>query len=1186
MANLNEIEQVLRSVGIELRESAESFRNIDEVIKEIASKWSTFTDVQKSGVSTAVAGTRQRENFLVLMNNFENVAKYAEISANSYGTAVEKMNAYTDSVEASQKRVQAAVENLALWLNMEGLQKKLNNLLAGVIDNVLVLSTAVIAIISALNSSALGAAFGGAVNKFTDILTGLGQIGYLASPQNIGGALKKNVNPLSQAFSETMGEWDNLRQEQFVAAQQKRYGTALGRMTAGADDVTQKYLLASQSALLNEDADTQLLVAKELLADGITQETVTKLKSSTVDALLSNLTTEELAAKTEAMRQSVIAELNLTRSYVELTNEDKKLVDTRIRERLAAEQLTQQEKKYKDALGNNLKRASTQSTNDALWRGIGMLGGGYLGTRVGASIGKALGEESGMLGSMGGALLFSSLGNKLGGNLASGFKKLGEYNKEFKLIRNRLMDVGLESGLTEAEALKKATSGATDILKMQGKKKLSLVELFGGPAGIVAAGAMIAGMLYSAYNSTIDSMIKTAQNKFKEATEKYDKAQSAASSAIKFDKLANGVDYLGRNVDLTTEEYEEFLKVSNEIAEVFPQLVVRTDEFGNKLVGPEGLSGKVGKVTEEVEKLKEALKDEATAAMFRVDTSGLFGDFKRIANSIHTFFTGSSVSVYGEAFKELKSGLENIRKESGIKGGRTRSDENIIYRANTIRSKDSADRTENEQKTLDKVDNYLSRASALMAEFVQTYGKNIIELADIDAKYSNYSGLADRQEGLESDEQSVINSFTSQLMSSAISGVRRGTIKEEDFNRMFLETNEKITKLVEDNPIVADIYYGTDDAALASEATALKEKYAQAIVDAFKDENGLISTDGQELLLSMGIITDKKGVKVAVLTLKEQILKALGSEDMALSDALLDKLSTEDAKKALRWANERWIGDKTTDENVVQMINIDREYDSEVGYYNRAKEKQNSYNTLQDRLQSYYKDVARGKKEGSKEEIGQEFSDLPENVRNAVAASAEELQKFEGSLKEFTKAVDDAVYNTSWQQLVSIQEDLAKTAEFKLSDAFGDIDGVEGVATTWAELKAVIDSVKNSYETLAAAQKEQDAFGKLSTQTVVSMLAENENYIELLDTSTGSIKLKANAQQEMTRIQLEALKANMEAANAEDEMTKAQLEREWQELNLAEVSGEATNDKIEANNEEIVSTNDLTKAYAELYAQI
>ena len=1184
MANLNEIEQVLRSVGIELRDSAESFRNIDEVIKEIASKWSTFTDVQKSGISTAVAGTRQRENFLVLMNNFENVAKYAEISANSYGTAVEKMNAYTDSVEASQKRVQAAVENLALWLNMEGLQKKLNNLLAGVIDNALVLSTAVIAIISALNSSALGAAFGGAVNKFTDILTGLGQIGYLASPQNIGGALKKNANPLSQAFSETMGEWDNLRQEQFVAAQQKRYGTALGRMTAGADDVTQKYLLVSQSALLNEDADTQLLVAKELLADGITQETVTKLKSSTVDALLSNLTTEELAAKTEAMRQSVIAELNLTRSYVELTNEDKKLVDTRIRERLAAEQLTQQEKKYKDALGNNLRRASTQSTNDALWRGVGMLGGGYLGTRVGASIGKALGEESGMLGSMGGALLFSSLGNKLGGNLASGFKKLGEYNKEFKSIRNRLMNVGLESGLTEAEALKKATSGATDILKMQGKKKLSLVELFGGPAGIVAAGAMIAGMLYSAYNSTIDSMIKTAQNKFKEATEKYDKAQSAASAAIKFDKLANGVDYLGRNIDLTTEEYEEFLKASNEIAEVFPHLVARTDEFGNKLVGPDGLSGKVGKVTEEVEKLKDALKDEATAAMFRVDTSGFFGDWKQIANAIHTFTTGGSASVYGEAFGELKSSLENVRKESGLK--KWQSDESLIFNANTIRNKDINTREEYEQQTLDMVDNYLSKSSALMAEFVQTYGKNIIELADINAKYSNYSGLADRQEGLEADEQSVINSFTSQLMSSAISGVQGGTIKEEDFNRMFLETNEKITKLVEDNPIVADIYYGTDDAALASEATALKEKYAQAIVDAFKDENGLISTDGQELLLSMGIITDEKGVKVAVLTLKDQILKALGSEDMALSDALMDKLSTEDAKKALRWANERWIGEKTTDENVVQMINIDREYDSEAGYYNRAKEKQNSYTTLQDRLQSYYKDVARGKKEGSKEEIGQEFSDLPENVRNAVAASAEELQKFEGSLKEFTKAVDDAVYNTSWQQLVSIQEDLAKTAEFKLSDAFGDIDGVEGVATTWAELKAVIDSVKNSYETLAAAQKEQDAFGKLSTQTVVSMLAENENYIELLDTSTGSIKLKANAQQEMTRIQLEALKANMEAANAEDEMTKAQLEREWQELNLAEVSGEATNDKIEANNEEIVSTNDLTKAYAELYAQI
>jgi len=41
------------------------------VLAELASRWESFTEVQKSGISTAVAGTRQRENFLVLMENWD-----------------------------------------------------------------------------------------------------------------------------------------------------------------------------------------------------------------------------------------------------------------------------------------------------------------------------------------------------------------------------------------------------------------------------------------------------------------------------------------------------------------------------------------------------------------------------------------------------------------------------------------------------------------------------------------------------------------------------------------------------------------------------------------------------------------------------------------------------------------------------------------------------------------------------------------------------------------------------------------------------------------------------------------------------------------------------------------------------------------------------------------------------------
>ena len=283
-----------------------------------------------------------------------------------------------------------------------------------------------------------------------------------------------------------------------------------------------------------------------------------------------------------------------------------------------------------------------------------------------------------------------------------------------------------------------------------------------------------------------------------------------------------------------------------------------------------------------------------------------------------------------------------------------------------------------------------------------------------------------------------------------------------------------MTKLLEEHPVIADVYYGTDDATLASEAVALKDSFKDALIEAFMSD-GMISVEENELLLSLGLKYDAQSGKAVVLTLQEQIQEAVKGalgEDVTVSSSvnnLLNQLSSEDFGKVTKMANSGWIGSTTEDADIIRMINSDRTYDSEVGYYNRARQKQNSYDTLQERLKSYYNDVIRGKKEGSNEEIGKEFSDLPENVRNAVVASSEELKKFEGSVKEMQEVVQDAVYDTAWQQLASIQEDLSKVAEFKLSDAFGDIDGVEGVATTWAELKAVVDAVKDSYDTLSAA---------------------------------------------------------------------------------------------------------------------
>lgn len=1151
-ARLNDVETALGAMGIQLRDTVSTFRSFDDVLDEIASKWDTYSTVQQAGIATSLAGTRQRENLVAMLSNWDSVLKYQEIASNSYGTAVEKMESYTNSIEAAQKRIQVAAEKLTLNVNLQGVQKKLYNTIAEVIYNLDKFGLAIIAIAAIMNSNSLINVASNWYGKISDIISSAGQLTY--------GIGRINTSEGREYLGKQLDEYKEYAEENFIVSQQKRYGAALSQATKGAQEVTQSYLLSAQSALLNESQDKQAAVAKELLTGTITEETVASLSRESLNALTMNVSEQRLAS----MQHQIAVEQGMITQDQTLTAEQAKLVETKARQRLAAEELTQQEQKYKTALGKNLGKSSTQSYSQSLVAGAGTIVGGLLGTTTGGNIGKNFGEGGQLVGSMLGAMLIGQVGGKFGTRLSDSISKgISNYKAYAK------------EGLTASEAFNREFANSA---KHSSKAFWSALA---SPQLVTDAAVLFAAIVYNAYVSSLKAATEKAQEEFKKATELYDSAQSASANAIKFDELANGVDYLGRNVSLTSEEYDKFLELSNDIAEVFPELVVRTDEFGNKLVGPEGIEGRVSKVTEAINDLTDSAEKAANVALFK-NPDG-------ISAALHKIFTGFSVSPFGvdleSTIEEYKKARTNeIKLQGQIFGAEqtlsTMSPEEAGYEEQRKNINAWKDELETQQKQIKRLNQQLS-----------DYNSQLVSSADYIAEYAQYTGLSDRMSSLATDENNMVSALVQSSQATINRRLSQGTINEEGYKEQVLKVTDAMTKLLEEHPVIADVYYRTDDATLASEAVALKDSFKDALIEAFMSD-GMVSVEENELLLSLGLKYDAQSGKAVVLTLQEQIQEAIKGalgEDVTVSSSvnnLLNQLSSEDFGKVTKMANSGWIGRTTEDVDIIRMINADRTYDSEVGYFNRAQQKQDSYDSLQDRLKSYYSDVIRGKKEGSNEEIGKEFSDLPENVRNAVVASSEELKKFEGSVKEMQEAVQDAVYDTAWQQLASIQEDLSKVAEFKLSDAFGDIDGVEGVATTWAELKAVVDAVKDSYDTLSAAQKEQDAYGKLSTQTVISMLAENENYIELLDTSTGSLKLKANATQEMTRIQLEALKANMEAANAEDEMTKAQLEREWQELELSKTSGTATNEKIQANNNEIVSNNDLTKSYTELYASI
>lgn len=109
---LNDVEQVLNGLNIKLRDTTGQFRNMYDVISEVADNWKNYTNVEQAWIATSVAGTRQRETFLALMENWDRSLELSAAAMNSEGMAMEKMDIYLQSIQAHINALKAAFENL------------------------------------------------------------------------------------------------------------------------------------------------------------------------------------------------------------------------------------------------------------------------------------------------------------------------------------------------------------------------------------------------------------------------------------------------------------------------------------------------------------------------------------------------------------------------------------------------------------------------------------------------------------------------------------------------------------------------------------------------------------------------------------------------------------------------------------------------------------------------------------------------------------------------------------------------------------------------------------------------------------------------------------------------------------------------------------------------------------------
>lgn len=110
--DLNDVEKVLKKLGISIRDANLHFKDFDVIIDELAERWSDLDNVTKRAISTSFAGTRQQEAFLTLMENYDKYKKNLEVSENSAGTADKKYKSYQESYEAAKASLDDAIKQL------------------------------------------------------------------------------------------------------------------------------------------------------------------------------------------------------------------------------------------------------------------------------------------------------------------------------------------------------------------------------------------------------------------------------------------------------------------------------------------------------------------------------------------------------------------------------------------------------------------------------------------------------------------------------------------------------------------------------------------------------------------------------------------------------------------------------------------------------------------------------------------------------------------------------------------------------------------------------------------------------------------------------------------------------------------------------------------------------------------
>ena len=98
VVDVNKIDAALKTAGLSLLDQTGQIRDLDDVLIELSSRWSSLSDMQQRYIATQAAGSRQQSRFLALMNDYEGLMKMVGYANDSAGASQEQFNKTLESL--------------------------------------------------------------------------------------------------------------------------------------------------------------------------------------------------------------------------------------------------------------------------------------------------------------------------------------------------------------------------------------------------------------------------------------------------------------------------------------------------------------------------------------------------------------------------------------------------------------------------------------------------------------------------------------------------------------------------------------------------------------------------------------------------------------------------------------------------------------------------------------------------------------------------------------------------------------------------------------------------------------------------------------------------------------------------------------------------------------------------------